>query len=65
VQVPNNIADLDSRWDWITGDMLPRYQRLLEEQPDLIGREIDRPLLERAQDYRLVPIGYNPQDGVC
>jgi hypothetical protein len=65
VQIPENIADLDSRWDWITGDMLPRYQRLLEEQPELIGREIDRPLLERAQDYRLVPIGYNPQDGAC
>lgn len=65
VDIPKNIADLDSRWEWISEDMLPRYQRLLEEQPDRINREIDRSLLGRSQDYRLIPIGYNPRDGVC
>ncbi|RAY12624.1 hypothetical protein DPM19_23800 [Actinomadura craniellae] len=60
-----NIATFDSRWKWITEDMLPRYQYLLEHEPDRIREEIGRPPHELADESRLIPIGYDPEDGVC
>ncbi|MGI8330710.1 DUF2515 family protein [Actinomadura scrupuli] len=60
-----NIATFDTRWKWITEDMLPRYQWLLDNDPEQLRRAIAQPLPERAQQYRLVPIGYDPEDGLC
>jgi hypothetical protein len=66
VELPENVADFESRWEWISEDMLPAYRRLLEEHPDRARAENDRSVRERAQDARLFPIiGYNPRDGVC
>ncbi|MFF5260377.1 DUF2515 family protein [Actinomadura viridis] len=60
-----NIATFDSRWKWISEDMLPRYQELLRTDPDRIRREVRRQPGDRAAEGRLIPIGYDPKDGVC
>lgn len=60
-----NIATFDSRWKWITEDMLPAYQRLLDKDPKRIKAEIDRSLSSRVNQFRLIPLPYNPKDGVC
>ncbi|MGP3971889.1 DUF2515 family protein [Streptomyces sp. 6N223] len=59
-----NIADFDTRWQWISQDMLPRYQYLLEHDMEGLRDEVSRPLDERASDYRLIPLPYDPNDGV-
>lgn len=63
-----NVATFNSRWKWITEDMLPKYQELLAKDPQSIKNEIDRPLADRAKQYRTVPnwlVPYNPKDGLC
>jgi hypothetical protein len=59
-----NIANFDSRWQWIQRDMLPQYQDLLQNDMQGLRNDISRPLNERAQDYRLVPLPYDPDDGL-
>jgi hypothetical protein len=45
--------------------MLPRYQWLLAHENEQIRRTITQPISERASQYRLIPIGYDPKDGSC
>lgn len=59
-----NIADFDSRWQWISQNMLPRYQTMLNEEMETLRGDVSRPLNERAQDYRLIPLPYDPHDGL-
>ncbi|MDT0442956.1 DUF2515 family protein [Streptomyces johnsoniae] len=59
-----NIANFDSRWQWISQNMLPSYQALLDQDMERLRGEVGRPLNERAQDFRLVPLPYDPHDGV-
>jgi hypothetical protein len=54
-----NVANWDDRWQWIQEDMMPHYQDLLKNDPDRIYEEIERPVEERAQDYRLIPLPYD------
>jgi hypothetical protein len=58
VQVPDgNVSVYDDRWRWISDDMLPAYQRYLE-QPNLVQATIDTPVATRAEQYRLLPLPY-------
>ncbi|MGP3966821.1 DUF2515 family protein [Streptomyces sp. 6N223] len=59
-----NIADFDSRWQWIQDDMLPAYQGQLANDMEGLREDVSRPLSERASDYRLIPLPYDPDDGV-
>ncbi|WP_049568595.1 DUF2515 family protein [Streptomyces sp. SBT349] len=59
-----NIANFGSRWQWISQDMLPSYQYLLDHDMERLRNEVGRPLEERASDYRLVPLPYDPGDGL-
>jgi hypothetical protein len=69
VPVPTgNIATFDSRWKWISEDMLPTYTALLKNDPRSIRNTIDTPLTDRAKEFRIIPnwlVPYNPKDGVC
>jgi hypothetical protein len=47
-----NITDFQDRWDWITTDMMPTYQQLLRDNPQLAQQLIDTPVAERAQLIR-------------
>lgn len=63
-----NIATFNSRWQWITQDMLPQYNKDLDDYPQATKRSIDKPLSDRAKYFRTVPPGlakYNPKDGLC
>lgn len=63
-----NIASMNSRWEWITEDMLPRFQYLLDHDPQGTKNEIDKPLSQRAKGFRIIPdslVPYNPKDGLC
>jgi hypothetical protein len=59
-----NVANWDDRWRWVTEDMLPAYERQLDSNMEGLRAEVDRPVEERAQDYRLTPLPYNPNDGL-
>lgn len=52
-------------WQWIADDMLPTYERLLDQDPRRIRGEIDRAPADRVAQFRLVPFRFNPKDGVC
>ncbi|MBO0691650.1 MAG: hypothetical protein J2P58_02025 [Acidimicrobiaceae bacterium] len=53
---PNDVTVFPDRWQWITSNMYPQYQRLLQN-PSAAQQVIDDPLSERAQNYRMVPVG--------
>ena len=58
LQVPSgNVADYGDRWKWITDDMLPNYEVLLRD-PEAMQRILDRPVADRAGDWRMVPLPY-------
>ena len=58
LQVPSgNVADYGDRWRWITDDMLPNYEVLLRD-PEAMQRILDRPVADRADDWRMVPLPY-------
>lgn len=69
VPVPmGNIATFDTRWKWITGEMVRRYNEMLENEPQEIKNVIDTPLAEQAKKFRILPdvfMPYNPKDGKC
>jgi hypothetical protein len=46
-----DVTTFDDRWNWISGDMMSSYQRLLAN-PGLAQQVIDTPLGDRAQGYR-------------
>ena len=52
-----NVADFEDRWRWIEEDMLPAYLRGLED-PEHMQEIVDRPVEERADDRRMVPLPY-------
>jgi len=47
-----NITQFQDRWDWITLDMMPKYQQLLHDDPQLAQQLIDMPVADRAQEFR-------------
>lgn len=58
IDVPSgNITDFDDRWRWIDGDMLPAYQDLLRD-PEAMQQLVERPVSDRAGDWRMVPLTY-------
>jgi hypothetical protein len=48
-----NIADKNSRWNYITTDTLPAYQQLLQNNPDLARQIVATPLDERINQQLL------------
>lgn len=63
-----NVANVDDRWNWLTQEILPRYNKLLDEDPQDVKKTIDVPLGDKAKEFRILPPGlvkYNPKDGVC
>jgi hypothetical protein len=58
IEVPSgNVADFEDRWRWIEEDMLPAYLRGLED-PEHMQEIVDRPVADRADDRRMVPLPY-------
>gem|GEM_PF-6195911 len=58
IGVPSgNVADFEDRWKWIEDDMLPAYLRGLEDPEHMQGL-VDRPVADRADDLRMVPLPY-------
>ena len=47
-----NITEFQDRWDWITRDMMPKYQQLLHDDPQLAWQLVDTPVAERAELFR-------------
>ncbi|WP_277438118.1 hypothetical protein [Streptomyces sp. SPB162] len=52
----NQVTNTDDRWDWISGDMLPAYQRLLRDDPGEAKRLIALPLAQRAKEFRRITL---------
>jgi hypothetical protein len=48
-----NIADKDSRWDYISHDTLPAYQQFLHDHPDQTRAIIASSLSDRIAEQRL------------
>ena len=48
-----NIADRDARWDYITHDTLPAYQKLLQDNPDQVRQIVASPVEDRISQQRL------------
>lgn len=48
-----NVADRDARWDYVTHDTLPAYQRLLHDHPDQAQQIIASPVEDRIAEQRL------------
>lgn len=67
--IPNgNVANVNDRWDWLTKEILPKYNEDLKKDPQAIKNLIDAPLTGQARKFRILPnqyVPYNPKDGVC
>lgn len=48
-----NVADRDARWDYITHDTLPAYQRLLRDHPEQARQIVASPVEDRISEQRL------------
>ncbi|MEC3982638.1 WXG100-like domain-containing protein, partial [Amycolatopsis sp. H20-H5] len=48
-----NVSDRQARWDYVTNDTLPAYQRLLHDDPDLARRLVASPVEDRIASQRL------------
>ncbi|MDT5281866.1 MAG: hypothetical protein QOJ20_3061 [Mycobacterium sp.] len=48
-----DIADRDARWDYITHDTLPAYQKLLHEHPEQASQIVASPVEDRISQQRL------------
>ncbi|MGQ0774741.1 MAG: putative alpha/beta hydrolase [Pseudonocardiales bacterium] len=48
-----NVTDRDARWDYVTHDTLPAYQRLLREDSEQARQIISSPVEERISEQRL------------
>ncbi|HEY0500226.1 MAG TPA: hypothetical protein VGD48_31070 [Kutzneria sp.] len=48
-----NVADRDHRWDYVTHDTLPAYQKLLAEHPDQARAIVASSVPDRVADQRL------------
>jgi len=48
-----NIANFDQRWDYITNDTLPAYQRLLSDDPERARQMAASDVGGRIDDYRI------------
>lgn len=48
-----NISDRDSRWDYISHDTLPAYQKLLQDHPDQARAIVASSVEDRIADQRL------------
>ena len=61
VEVPRgNIADFNDRWEWISGDMLPAYRDLIENDPAHLDELLHTPVAELADGHRMIPLPYHP-----
>ncbi|MPQ98749.1 hypothetical protein GB931_12625 [Modestobacter sp. I12A-02628] len=49
-----NVADRESRWDYITHDALPRYQELIAQDPDTVSRIVASPIDQRIAEQRIL-----------
>jgi len=49
-----DVTNFNDRWKWITRDMLPRYEKLLQNTP-YAEQVIDTQLSVRAQQFRELP----------
>ena len=48
-----NIANFDTRWDYITNDTLPAYQELLRNDPQQVADIVGSDVSDRIEDYRI------------
>jgi hypothetical protein len=48
-----NIANAQDRWDYVTHDTLPAYQKLLQQDPNLARQIIATPMHDRIAQQRL------------
>lgn len=48
-----NVADRDARWDYITHDTLPAYQKLLRDHPEQARQIVASPVEDRISQQRL------------
>ncbi len=61
ITVPDgNIASYDDRWQWISNDMLPAYQRLVADDPARLHDLLETPVSELADGHRRIPLPYDP-----
>lgn len=63
-----NVANYRDRWNWLSKEILPKYNKLLKDDPQGIKNTVDAPLGEKAKEFRIIPpeyVRYNPEDGVC
>lgn len=63
-----DVANFPDRWDWLTHNVIPQYNKLLREDPQGIKKAIDAPLGDKAEEFRILPpeyFPYNSKDGVC
>jgi hypothetical protein len=51
-----NISNFDTRWDLITNDTLPAFQKLAEEDPARTQQILDTSVQQRIDDSRLVSV---------
>jgi hypothetical protein len=59
LQIPDgNVADFEDRWKWISQDMVPHYQDLLQD-PGQMQSIVNEPVAQRAHDWRMVPLPYH------
>jgi hypothetical protein len=56
--VRGSIADTDDRWEWITADMWPAYERFVRAQPDQLDELMRTPVAELAEPRRESPLPY-------
>jgi len=62
ISIPaGNIANFDDRWEWISSDMLPAYQALLEDQ-GAVEAIIEIPVADRADELRMLGFLPYPND---
>lgn len=48
-----NITNAQDRWDYVTHDTLPAYQKLLQQNPDLARQIVATPVQDRIAQQRL------------
>lgn len=49
-----NVSNFDTRWDLITNDTLPAYQKLLAEDPQAVRDMLSSPVQGRIDDARIL-----------
>ncbi len=61
IEIPRGtLAKFNDRWEWIETDMLPAWEALVHDDPERARQLVGTPVAERADDFRLVPLPYDP-----